>query len=627
METLIITGIVIVLVVASTIGLLSRYRKCPSDQILVVFGKAGHKKVTNSEGKVEEITLPSKIFHGGGTFVWPIIQDFKTMSLRPIQIQEIVTGLSSQNIKVTIPITLTTAIGTVNDLMQAAASRFLSATESEMRDQIKDILIGETRSLMATMTIEDINANRVKFLDRAKDNIESELNKIGFMIININTADISDEANYIKNLGKKAATQAQATAEADIAEQLKIGHIKIAETTKEEEIAVANADKERKTIVAQTTQEQEVRVAEINKEREIKLAEAEKDKQSEVANQRAKQAANLALAQAEADKARAAAQADAEANMARSIAQSEAAKQEANSEKEIRIANAEQTQAAETIKAIQEKEAKAAEYHSLTLQRKAEAEKLAGVAEQKAKIDVAKATAEAGQAEADSVKTVETAKVEAQMSVEQKKQERQLEVNLAEAKAAEAKLQATDIIPAQKAKEKLVIEAEAEKTKMILAAEAEAEKIRQKALADADAIRLTKEAEAEGTRKLLMAEAEGKRASLLAEAEALQQKELAPALAFEKMVSVAGDPSLAVQWKTVDHLEGIAGAQAEALSRVTLGNVTVYGDSSTGGQFIKDLMANVTPAIDMISSGMKEPLKNLFGKSENKSEFPEIENK
>ena len=150
------------------------------------------------------------------------------------------------------------------------------------------------------------------------------------------------------------------------------------------------------------------------------------------------------------------------------------------------------------------------------------------------------------------------------------------------------------------------------------------EEIRQKALADADAIRLTKEAEAEGTRKLLMAEAEGKRASLLAEAEALQQKELAPALAFEKMVSVAGDPSLAVQWKTVDHLEGIAGAQAEALSRVTLGNVTVYGDSSTGGQFIKDLMANVTPAIDMISSGMKEPLKNLFGK---KSEFPEIENK
>ena len=124
-----------------------------------------------------------------------------------------------------------------------------------------------------------------------------------------------------------------------------------------------------------------------------------------------------------------------------------------------------------------------------------------------------------------------------------------------------------------------------------------------------------------------MAEAEGKRASLMAEAEALQQKELAPAMAFEKMVEVAGGrPDLAVQWKTVDHLEGIAGAQAEALSKISLGNVMVYGDTSTGGKFIKDLMANVTPAIDMISTGMKEPLKNLLGMSnENKTLAPKTD--
>ena len=139
--------------------------------------------------------------------------------------------------------------------------------------------------------------------------------------------------------------------------------------------------------------------------------------------------------------------------------------------------------------------------------------------------------------------------------------------------------------------------------------------------AEAEATRIKLNAEAEGTKNKLMAEAEGKRASLMAEAEALQQKELAPAMAFEKMVEVAGGrPDLAVQWKTVDHLEGIAGAQAEALSKISLGNVMVYGDTSTGGKFIKDLMANVTPAIDMISTGMKEPLKNLLGMSnENKT--------
>lgn len=60
------------------------------------------------------------------------------------------------------------------------------------------------------MTIEEINADRIKFIGKAKENIETELNKVGFSIININNADISDDANYIKNLGQKAATKALA---------------------------------------------------------------------------------------------------------------------------------------------------------------------------------------------------------------------------------------------------------------------------------------------------------------------------------------------------------------------------------------------------------------------------------
>ena len=105
MTILIISGIITVLVVLTIIGLLSRYRKCASDEILVVFGKAGRKKVIDPKTKESrEVTFPSKIIHGGGTFVWPVIQDYRTMSLRPLQIQESVTGLSNQNIRVTIPI-------------------------------------------------------------------------------------------------------------------------------------------------------------------------------------------------------------------------------------------------------------------------------------------------------------------------------------------------------------------------------------------------------------------------------------------------------------------------------------------------------------------------------------------
>lgn len=604
----IIAGIIAVLIILTVIGLLSRYRKCPSDEILVVFGKAGHKKDPETG---RDIVLPSKIYHGGGTFVWPVIQDYKTMSLRPLQIQEYITGLSNQNIKTNIPITLTAAIGTTGDLMQNAASRFLSATTDEIAAQIKDILIGETRALMATMSIEEINANRVKFLGNAKENIETELNKIGFEIININTADISDEANYIKNLGKKAATKAQAQAEADIAEQQKEGKIRIANTTKEEQIAVANANKERATTVAETQKEEAVSVAEISKEREIRLAEAEKDKMSNIAIQQAEQIANIAKAKSDSDIAEAKAEAAAEAGKA-----------EAEAESNIRIANAEQKQAAEKIKAIQEKEAKAAEYESMKLQRKAEADKLSGVAEQNAKIDVAKATAEAGVAQAEAKKAVESANVEAKMKVAQIEQEKQIEVNNTEAKAVEAKLRATDIIPAQKAKEKSIIEAEATKAQIILEAEAEAEKVRQKAIAEADAVRAVKEAEAEGIKKTLLAEAEGKRASLLAEAEAIQQKELAPAMAFERMIEAAGSPELAVQWKMVDHYEGIAGAQAKALEHINLGNVTVWGDKNTGADFAKSFVSNFAPVLNTINTEVKDQFKGLFGIG-SKKELPE----
>lgn len=637
-------GVGALIVVLTIWGLLSRYRRSAPDELLVVFGKAG--KVKTEDGK--EVMTPSKIIQGGGAFVWPIIQDFKKMSMAPIQIKVTVDGIDSQAIPMHLPVVLTTAISQDKLIQQNAATRFLSAFPEEIQKQISEILIGETRAIMATMLIEEINADRNTFLGKVRESLEQELTKVGYDVTNINISEITDDADYISNLGKKAATKAKANAEADIAEQTKQGNIKIANTKKEEEIAVAAAEKEKQVQVNQTKQEQEVKVAEINREKQIKLAEADKERESGVAVQEAAKAAAIAEAQADAEsnKAKAmarqvasVAEAEAEAeskkaefeatqskNIAKAEADAEAAKNEAEAQKQVRIAKAKQEQEAETIKATQEKEAKAAEYESNKRQRKAEQDKLAGVAEQEAKIDVAKARAKAGQAEADSIKVAETAKVEAEMSVAKTRQEKQLEVNKAAAKAAEEQLNAEQIVPAQKAKEKAVIEAEAIKRKAELEAEAVKARMLREAEAEAEATRIKLNAEAEGIKNKLMAEAEGKRASLMAEAEALQQKELAPAMAFEKMVEVAGGrPDLAVQWKTVDHLEGIAGAQAEALSKISLGQVTVYGDASTGGKFVKELMANVTPAIDMISSGMKDPLKNLLGIGKQQDELPSTE--
>ena len=608
-SSLIIAGIIVVLVILTLIGLMSRYRRCTSDEILVVFGKAGKKSVTNpTTGKSETVILPSKIIHGGGTFVFPVIQDWRKMSLKPIQIQASVAGVSSQMIKVTIPVTLTTGIGTTDTLMQNAASRFLTSSPQEISDQIKDILIGEVRSLMATMTIEEINADRVKFLGKAKENIETELNKVGFSIININNADITDDANYIRNLGKKAATKAEAQALADIAEEKKKGDIQIAETEKERQIAVANAEKERATQVAETKQQQEVRVAEINQEKEIKLAEADKVKESGVANQQAEKAANVAKAQAEAEAATAARKAEAVASVAKSEAEAASAQAEAEAQKQIRMAKAEQEQEAETQKAINEQEAKVAEYESLKRQRAAEADKQAGVAEQTATIEVSKAKGEAQ-------RVAGVSKVNAEMEVAKTREEKQVEVNEVAAKATEAKLHAEVIVPAQKKKEQVTIEAEAIKQKAILEAEAEAAKITKEAEAKAQATQQIMEAEAEGTKKKLLAEAEGKRASLMAEADKITAIELAPAKAVEKMIECGMTPQMIVQYKTVDQLKGIAEASAQMFEHVHLGEVTVYGNENTAGNFMAKTAENLNPALDLLRSiPLKETFKDMFGK-------------
>ena len=610
-------AVILVILGLSAIWLLSRYRRCPSDQILVVFGKAG-KKETVVDGKKVETILPSKIIHGGGTFVWPVIQDYRMMQLTPHKIQPVVTGLSSQNIKVTIPVTLTTGIGTTDNLMQNAASRFLSSSIQQMDSQLEDIIIGEVRSLMATMTIEEINADRNKFLDEAKKRIEVELNKVGFTIININVADISDNANYINNLGKKAATQAQAQAQADIAEQEKQGEVKIANTQKEKEIQVAAAEKEKATTVAKTKQEEKVTVAQVAKEQNIQLAEAAREQAEGVAIAQSEQSIAVAKAEQRSESEQANQESIKQINIANAKAKAQAQAAAAEQGKESAIAEA-----------TQKKEAEIARYEAEKRKVAAEAAKEAGVAEQMATIDVAKAKAEAGKAEAEAKRVTGVADVEAKMKVAQTEQEQQVKVNELAAKAKDAELQANTIIPAKKAREQAVIKAEQVKEVAVLEAEAQATQILKKAEAEAEAIKMKQLAEAEGKKQVLLAEAEGKRASLMAEAEQAQAIAMAPALAFDQMVKAAGgNPDVVVQYMMTDKYEGIVGAQVKALEHIQLGNVNVYGDTNTGAQFMQSMIKNFAPMMDGFNTGLKDNVKRLFfgSSKENKPkvEMPEV---
>lgn len=609
----IIAAIAIILIVLTIAGILSRYRKCKANQILIVYGKTGGN-------------TSCKVIHGGASFVWPIIQGYEVMSIVPLQFTQQVDGLSAQNIKTHIPVTLTTAVSKNPAIMQNAAERFLGVSLHDVEDNIRQILIGEVRAIMANMNIEEINADRTKFLEKAKENIEAELNKVGYTIININTADISDDAQYIVQLGKKASTQARAQAEADIAEQEKQGAIKIANTKRERDIAIAEQEKIRLSTVANTQKEKDTAVATAEKEKTVALAEIAKQNAVAIAEQEKDQEISIAQAIAEQNSKVAEQKAIQAANVAKANAEAESKKAEAEAEQQIRVKAAEQKRDAENIKAIQEKEAKAAEYASEARKRQAEAEKAAGVAEQTATIEVSKAKAEAAKAKAEAEKIAGVSHVEAEMQVAKTKQERQIEVNEAAARANEKKLYAEQVVPAEAAKKRLIVEAEARKEQAVLQAEAEKAKTVKEGEAQAETIRLTQSAEAEGKKKIMLAEAEGLRAA--AQVEVDKQKGLSEAevAGILQLANELGDPQAAVQFFMKDVTKDIKVAEAYAGSlREVMGNVTVYGDTGTASNMASNLLALI-PQMKQLGKAVGEGIstaKTAFNQPaelENKSE-------
>ncbi|MFA7107118.1 MAG: flotillin family protein, partial [Candidatus Izemoplasmatales bacterium] len=199
-----VTGLIIALVVIIVMVLVfvvTRIRKCPSDKILVVYGKVSKNK-DGSERSADCI-------HGGVKFVIPFFQSYQYLDLTPLSISvDLTKALSRQNIRIDVPSRFTVGISTEPAVMQNAAERILGLQLDEIQELAKDIIFGQLRLVIATMDIEEINTNRDKFLEAVSDNVETELKKIGLRLINVNVTDINDESGYIDALGKEAAAKA-----------------------------------------------------------------------------------------------------------------------------------------------------------------------------------------------------------------------------------------------------------------------------------------------------------------------------------------------------------------------------------------------------------------------------------
>jgi len=283
----------VLVLVAVVIFFAQRYKRCPPDKVMVIYGRT-------DKGR------PSRTIHGGAALVWPLIQDYAYLPLTPITINiDLKDALSLQNIRINVPSTFTIGISIQDNIMQNAAQRLLGLKMDDIERMAEEIILGQLRLTVASMTIEQINQDRDNFLAGITHNVEKELEKVGLKLINVNIVDITDQSDYIESIGKKAAATAVETARVDVADAERDGAIGAAKADRAREIEVAEniaeATKGRKAAEA----DQRVYV----ENQEALAISGENVAQAEIANANAdltearaaaKQRADVATAQSEA---------------------------------------------------------------------------------------------------------------------------------------------------------------------------------------------------------------------------------------------------------------------------------------------------------------------------------------
>ncbi|WP_418638113.1 flotillin family protein [Winogradskyella sp.] len=317
-------------IVVTLIILIKRYKRCPSDRILVVYGKVGGGQ-------------SAKCIHGGAAFIIPVIQDYEFLDLTPISIEvNLVNALSKQNIRVNVPSRFTIGVSTEPGIMQNAAERLLGLGAQDVQELAKEIIFGQLRLVVASMDIEEINNDRDKFLTNISQSVETELKKVGLKLINVNITDIVDESGYIEALGKEAAAHAINAARKSVAEKTRDGSIGEANAVQDErtqvaaanaqavegentaKIAVANSDSlrrqreaeaERVAIASEKVQSAKALQESYAAEQEAETARAERERSSQMAD---------VIVPAEIDKKKAEIDAEAEAERIRRRAKGEA---------------------------------------------------------------------------------------------------------------------------------------------------------------------------------------------------------------------------------------------------------------------------------------------------------------
>ncbi|PJK15894.1 flotillin [Chryseomicrobium excrementi] len=268
-------------ILLSIIGVyVAKYKTVGPDEALIVTGSYLGSKTVHTDESGNKI----KIIRGGGTFVLPVFQQSEPLSLLSSKLEVTTPEVyTEQGVPVMADGTAIIKIGGTIPQIATAAEQFLGKTKDDRENEAKEVLEGHLRSILGSMTVEEIYKNRDKFSQEVQRVASHDLAKMGLVIVSFTIKDVRDKNGYLDSLGKPRIAQVKRDADIATAEAEKETRIKRAEASKDAQ----RAELERATEIAEAEKENQLKVAEYRREQDI--AKARADQAYELESARAKQ--------------------------------------------------------------------------------------------------------------------------------------------------------------------------------------------------------------------------------------------------------------------------------------------------------------------------------------------------
>ncbi|GAB3189496.1 flotillin family protein [Nesterenkonia suensis] len=312
-----ILGLILVILVA--IGaIIARYRIAKPNEAIIVSGSGSRRSGDSG------LPATQKIVQGGGVFVLPFVQKADAISLESRKVLLETAAITQNGINLHVEAVALVKVDGKEDSIRAAAQRFLGQ-QQEIERFTKDVLEASLRSILGTMTVEQVNREREAFASRALDESESTLTNQGLLLDAFQIQGIRDDNDYLVDLGRPEA--AKVKRDADIAEENARRESERARIAAEQEILESQRELDlRNATIREETDQAQAKAAAAGPRAEAESQRAVVDQQRETAERRAQLREQELVAevhkQADADRYRA--EQEAEARRVAEVAEAQA---------------------------------------------------------------------------------------------------------------------------------------------------------------------------------------------------------------------------------------------------------------------------------------------------------------